>query len=50
MNAPPANFNEFYENESRRFDENEEFNLTFDQLPYVSQDEIFDIIDQNTSS
>jgi len=29
---------------------NESYNLTLDQLPSVSQDEIFDIVDQQASS
>jgi len=50
INSPPAHFIEIYENGSTQLVECQEYNITLDQLPHVSQDEIFDIVDQTTSS
>jgi len=48
--TPPAQFIQIYENGSERLYENQDFNKTFDQLPSISQDYLFDIVDQTASS
>jgi len=50
LNLPPANLPDVNQNEMGRCDMSQKETITLDQLPFVSQDEIFDIVDQEASS
>jgi len=50
LNLSPAHFPHVNSNEMGQYYMNEENMITLDQFPSVSQDEIFDIVDQMASS
>jgi len=50
INSSPKYFIKIYENGSSQLSKNLQYNITLDQQPFVSQDDIFDIVDQTTSS
>jgi len=50
INPLPAYLLHADQNQMGQFDMNHECNITLDELPSVSQDEIFDIVDQSAST